>query len=203
MRITAFILVLASCLPYRGDVRSGETMEVRNAGGALPGVQVGLTVLEGNCMALNNPGTGRIIEQAQLTTDQSGRIRTEQKSKWRMHPCIFATDMGTCVRHCYSVDRPEYLPVDTCDEKNADDTRAGRITLQKPRFARFSVQMKDSFRSGCPGMPQAAKAVDKPRFCECLLRTFDGSIDEGVFLRMTDAEVGPLIEERKAACSGD
>lgn len=202
-RIFPVLLALAcACLPYRGERRAAETWTVLDpAARPLTGLDVRLSVVEGNCMALSNAQTGRIIEQVPLKTDAAGRIRTESEGAWRMNPCVFKTDQGTCVRHCYSIDHPEFAPLDTCEEETAVSMPAGTIKLSRPKFPRWSSSMRKSYRESCRTVPYVkSRATDAARYCDCLERRLDGSIQEDRFLRMSDAEVEAMLPGIDGPC---
>lgn len=200
--VSAILLLIAACMPYRGERRAEETWTVLDQGGRpVPGLAVRLEVVEGNCMALSNAGNGRIIERAGLVTDQNGQIHTTRESVWRLNPCIFATDMGTCVRHCYIVDDPRFRPVSTCEDESSASVQNLTITLARPSFPRWSDSMRKSYRDSCRTVPYiAARSQDVERYCNCLERRLDGSMAEDRFMRMTDSEVEAMLPSLDTPC---
>lgn len=196
------LAVSSACLPYRGERRAEEAWTIQDESGRpLSGIAVQLQVVEGNCMALSHAGNGRIIERASLQTDARGQIHTQSERVWRIYPCIFATDQGTCVRHCYVVDDARFRPMSTCEDESAVNMTTSVFALVRPKFPRWSKSMRDSMRSSCKTVPYVAKrSRDVARYCECLERRLDGSIAEDRFLRMSDAEVEAMLPSIDQPC---
>jgi len=105
----------SGCL-YPDIQRAGESFQLKNAvsGVPIPHASVHLRVLEGNCMALENAATGKIIEEADLLSDENGILRTEESRTIRFNTAVFATDQRVCSRNCYRITHPSFVPVDTC-----------------------------------------------------------------------------------------
>lgn len=198
----AFLLLLSACLPYRSEKRAFEVWTILDpAGKPRTNLEVRVDVVEGNCMALSNAQTGRIIEQIRLVTDAAGKIRTEREGVWRINPCIFRTDQGICVRHCYSIDHPGYAPLGTCEDEESVNAASGTITLRASRHPRWSEAMRKSYRESCRSVPYLQKRTrDIERYCDCLERRLDGSLPEERFMRMTDREVEAMLPTLDAPC---